>query len=106
MTDKPNTLSIDQTEWRVLFASTIARVTEYVNQTHALTPDHLKLMHDHLDRAKLIASAWCAASPAPVQDIVQAAQPVAAQANGATEPKRRGGWPKGKKRNQPQQAVQ
>lgn len=63
MTDKPHTLSIDQAEWRVLFASNIARVNEFVNQTTTLNADHMKLLHDHLDRAKLLATAWHKSAP-------------------------------------------
>ncbi|QPF87020.1 hypothetical protein IC762_12270 [Bradyrhizobium genosp. L] len=102
-----NTLSIDQSEWRVLFASSIARVNEFVNQNAALTPATLKAMHEHLDRAKLIASAWAASTPQAVpqeaaRDMAEA--PVEVQANGSAPPKRKGGWPAGKprKRTNPQ----
>lgn len=101
-----NTLAIDNAEWRVLFASSIARVNEFVNQNNALSADNLKLMHEHLDRAKLIASAWAASTPqAVVREVAQtmADAPVEVRAE---QPKRKGGWPKGRKRNQPQQAVQ
>ena len=91
MTDKPHTLSIDQTEWRVLFASNIARVTEFVNGNTSLTPDTLKAMHDHLDRAKLLASAWYKSAPAVTPEVKAADVP--AMTNGAAIPKKRRGRP-------------
>jgi hypothetical protein len=93
-----NTLSIDATEWRVLFHSNISRVNEFVSQNQVLTPEHLKALQEHLDRAKLIASAWCAATPQAV------AEPIEAPADVDVTPKRTGGWPKGKprKRQSPQ----
>lgn len=93
-----NTLAIDNAEWRVLFASSIARVTEFVGQNPSLTADNLKLMHEHLDRAKLIASAWAASTPqAVVREVAQtmADAPVEVRAE---QPKRKGGWPRGKPR--------
>lgn len=103
MTDKPATLAIDQTEWRVLFASNIARVNEFVNQTVALTPESLAQLQDHLERAKLLAVAWQRSSPAVAQGAVsqpaQAQPPIDPKANGEA-PKRKGGWPLGKPRKQ------
>lgn len=87
MTDK-HTLSIDQTEWRVLFASNIARVNEFINATTTLTPENLKQLHEHLDRAKLLASAWQKSAPPAKEPEVMAAD-VPAMTNGAM-PKRRG----------------
>jgi hypothetical protein len=97
-----STLSLDQTEWRVLLASNIQRVTEYLGQNGAIDVIALKALHDHFDRAKALATAWHNSSPAPVQEPVAADVP--AQANGEDKPKR--GWPKGKKRNVTAQAVQ
>lgn len=112
MTDKPTTLAIDQTEWRVLFASNIARLNEFVNATQALTAENLAALHEHLDRSKLLATAWHRSTPpatqaAPDAAAIQARAEAgkATQTNGAA-PKGRGGWPKGKSRKQPAQAVQ
>ena len=86
---QPHTLSIDQTEWRVLFASNIARVTEFVGQTTTLTPENLAHLLDHLDRAKLLASAWQKSAPAVKEPEVLAAD-VPAKTNGAEVVKKRG----------------
>lgn len=91
MTDK-HTLSIDQTEWRVLFASNIARVNEFINATTTLTPENLKQLHEHLDRAKLLASAWQKSAPPAKEPEVMAAD-VPAMTNGATHVKKRRGRP-------------
>ena len=91
MTNK-HTLSIDQTEWRVLFASNIARVNEFINATTSLTPENLKQLHEHLERAKLLASAWQKSQPAATaQEPI--AQPMAVNTNGATPVRKRRGRP-------------
>ena len=90
MTTKPHTLSIDQTEWRVLFASNIARVNEFINATTSLTPENLKQLHDHLDRAKLLASAWQKSAPAPVQEAKKLVVPQKLIVEALPPKKRRG----------------
>lgn len=104
MSDK-HTLSIDQAEWRVLFAANIERVTAFVHANGELTAEHLTAMLDHLDRAKLLARSWHLASPAvpakPEPDAINAVTPAP-----ATPAPRKGGWPKGRKRNGAQAAVQ
>jgi hypothetical protein len=84
----PHTLSIDQTEWRVLFASNIQRVTEFVGQTTTLTPENLIHLLEHLDRAKLLASAWQKSAPAKEPEVLAADVP--AKSNGAEVVKKRG----------------
>jgi hypothetical protein len=86
---QPHTLSIDQTEWRVLFASNIQRVTEFIGQTTTLTPEHLVHLLDHLDRAKLLASAWQKSAPVVKEPEVSASD-VPAVTNGADVVKKRG----------------
>ena len=86
-----STLSLDQTEWRVLLASNIQRVTEYLTQNGAIDAAALKALHDHFDRAKALATAWHNSSPAPVAEPVAADVP--AQANGAEPVKKRRGRP-------------
>lgn len=99
-----NTLSIDASEWRVLFSANIARVNDFINQNATLSAEHLKLLHEHMDRAKLLASAWAAATPQAAPE--QAAQAMAeAPADVQTE-RKKGGWPKGRSRKQAQQVVQ
>jgi hypothetical protein len=84
-----STLSLDQTEWRVLLASNIQRVTEYLTQNGAIDAAALKALHDHFDRAKALATAWHNSSPAPVAEPAD----VPAQANGAEPVKKRRGRP-------------
>jgi hypothetical protein len=93
LTDK-HTLSIDQAEWRVLFASNVQRVQEFINQTQVLTPENLIPLLDHLERAKLLASAWQKASPA-VTEAKAADVPAETnhQSNGVSAPKKRRGRP-------------
>ena len=86
-----STLSLDQTEWRVLLASNIQRVTEYLGQNGSIDVIALKALHDHFDRAKALATAWHNASP-PVQ-VQPVAADVPAQANGAEPIKKRRGRP-------------
>lgn len=109
MTEK-HTLSIDQAEWRVLFASNIARVNDFINQNPTLDVEKLKAMLDHLDRAKLIARSWCASVPqaVPAETAQKLAEAPAVVANGNGAEKKKPGWPKGKprKRLNPQQVVQ
>lgn len=102
MTDKP-TLSLDSAEWRAMLGHNLNRAGEFVQSTAAINQLQVKAFHDHLDRMKALVSAWYASAPAAVADAVaEQAQPEAPahpQANGAA-PKRKGGWPLGKKRKQ------
>lgn len=105
MSDKPTTLSIDQSEWRVLFASSVQRMQEFVGQNHVLSAENLPLLLDHLDRAKVLAVAWQRAA-VPAQSVEPPAPAVKTETNGAA-PKRKGGWPAGKPRKRmATQAVQ
>ncbi len=103
MTDKPSTLAIDQTEWRVLFASNLARLNEFVNGTTALSPESLGQVHQHLDRAKLLATAWLRSQPPAAADAQQEPIADAPEGNGAV---RKGGWPLGKPRKKRMQPAQ
>lgn len=92
MSEKPHTLSIDSTEWHLLLASNIERVREFVNGTQTLTPESLAQLHEHLDRAKLLARAWLKSTrPTPeVRPAAIEAADVPAKTNGV---KRRRGRP-------------
>lgn len=94
-----NTLSIDAAEWRVLFSANIARLNEFINQNATLSAENLKALHEHMDRAKVLASAWAAATPQAVVEPIEAPAEVQQAAL-----KRKGGWPAGKprKRQNPQ----
>lgn len=107
MTEQTITLKGEQ--WKQLALLSYAQLQKFLGdlppQTETgesgLTDQHLALIDAHLAEARLFLRSWRAARIA----MPQAEQPAQQAANG-TEPKRRGGWPKGKKRNAPNQAVQ
>jgi len=101
MTDKPNTLSLNARQWRVLMADHLDVLKAGVSSSEVLNEDGLKVVMHHIDQVRLMAVAWYQNSPAPVADAAgavtgeQIAAP--ANANGAA-PKRKGGWPAGRPR--------
>lgn len=103
------TLALNPGEWKALLLNNIAGAHQAVTNAENISQDGLAVLNGHLDRIKGIAAAWFASQP-PVPAAENATPAVtqdAAQANGAPPVKKRGGWPKGKKRNAPtQQAVQ
>lgn len=106
MTDAPKTLSLDVNEWGALITNNLSRLNTFVQGKAAVTPDDVAAVHQHLDRLKIVVSAWGANSPQPepqqvtagVNESVQPAPVTASQANGAVATKKKGGWPKGKPR--------
>jgi hypothetical protein len=89
-----STLSLDQTEWRVLLASNIQRVTEYLGQNGSIDVIALKALHDHFDRAKALATAWHNSSPAPVAEPKKLDVPEGPIFDAPAPKKRRGRPPK------------
>ncbi len=107
MSDAPKTLALNPAEWKALFVSNIDQLRQFVMDAGGLTPAGVTVVADHMDRMKSIAAAWQASQP-PVTEApqTQQAQPQGA-ANGAAAPVvKKGGWPKGKKRNAPAQVAQ
>lgn len=102
MTDKPNTLSLDGNEWRALIGENLNRATQFVQANQQLSAEHLKAFHDHMDRVKSLISAWHLSAPAMNAGEAQQREAEAPKPNGAAPKK--GGWPKGKKRNAPANA--
>jgi hypothetical protein len=111
MTDKPNTLSLNARQWRVLLNDRLEVLKAVVASGEFLNDATLKDVFEHLDQARLMTVAWRQNSP---QEVAEAAEPQAQgeqapapQANGAV-PKRKGGWPAGKprKRKMPAQEFQ
>jgi hypothetical protein len=79
------TFRIDAAGWRALFIENMQRLGNFVSQNGVLTPEGLTALHQHLDRAKTIAAAWCAATPAPAAHEPEppaASEPVRVQATG------------------------
>lgn len=104
MTDK-RTLSLNARQWRVLLHDNLEVLKANVASTETIREEDLRVVCAQLDDMKMLASAWFQVSHQPVQEPVAKAADVPASGNGA-EPKKRGGWPKGKKRNVSAEAVQ
>lgn len=116
MTDKPNTLALNARQWRVLMNDHLEVLKAGILSSEVLDDAGLKNVFRHLDEVRLMAGAWYQNSPVPekpkitIPDLGAAmgmepldmSQP-AQSANGVAPKK--GGWPKGKSRKQPAQAV-
>lgn len=93
-------------EWKQLVLLNMAQLQSYLQTvpgntetgTSGLTDQHLALIDQHLARGRAFVRAWALArvEMAPVNVAQPEARP-----NGAQEPKRKGGWPKGKSRARP-----
>ena len=107
MTDKPTTLSLAPHEWRTLIVNNLAQATEFVQKNEQLTLEQMGEFGAHLDRVKHLVAAWRASAPATMADLKLPGEPMqqSAQSNGAVPERKKGGWPKGRKRNQPVQVV-
>lgn len=107
----PKTLTIGVREWNVLLAHNAAELVAFFQQQPTPTAESYHNIVAHMDRMKEILPGWLASAPHAAPELVaQQAQgdiPPGAQANGEA-PKKRGGWPKGKKRTRvaSAQAVQ
>jgi len=108
MTDAPKTMSLEPAEWQGIVATNTQRFFEFIKPLAAPNAEQSAAMQAYLDRMKFQVVAWERSAPQPVPEpaaqLVEASAPAAPAANGA-EPKKRGGWPRGKKRNAPAQAV-
>ncbi len=85
---QPRTMSLNPYEWRQLVVAGAQGVSAWANvlQKDVPTAAEVDAMHAALDRLKLQVSAWgISGAGAHPYDL-------------ATRPKKRGGWPLGKKR--------
>lgn len=114
MPDAPRTMQLAPADWRQLCLLNVAQLHDYVSSipahneagTSALTDEAIAVIDIHLERQRAFLTAWrksrvpglAAVQPAPAQQT----------ANGQHEPKpkKKGGWPKGRKRKPVQQATQ
>lgn len=104
MTDK-KTLSLAPREWNALLASNADDLVTFFKGQPMPNAELYQHIAAHLDRMKAILPGWLASAPAPVDAGQVAEKEAQAQVNGAAKSKK-GGWPKGKKRNAPAQVVQ
>lgn len=107
MTDSPKTMQLAPADWRQLCILNVEQLHGFVSgipaQTEAglaaLTDEHMALIDAHVARGRAMLTAW-RKSRVP---MMAAPEPVRAEqkaTNGAAEPKKKGGWPKGKSRKQ------
>lgn len=95
------TLSLKPNEWQALLLSNFQSGFDWVRQYPAQAPsqDDTKALLVHIDRMRDLTVAWHAsAAPAVQVEPEQTAAPEAEQPPSQEPPKRKGGWPKGKKR--------
>lgn len=94
----PRTMSLNPYEWRQLVTAGAQGVAAWANMLQTELPSQAEVtaMHAALDRLKLQVSAWGISGARPVLPGGSAVAATAPQ-NGA-KPKKRGGWPKGRKR--------
>lgn len=109
MTDAPRTTMLFTEEWRSLCVGSAQQLVGFFANVPHPTPEALELFEQHMARLKMFATAW-GATPvlqAPKQQA-PAGNPFGTRHNGASEPKRKGGWPKGKSRKSraPAEVVQ
>jgi hypothetical protein len=97
----PKTLTIGTREWNVLLAHNAAELATFFQQQPAPTAESYKGIIAHIDRMKGILPGWLASAPPVAPEAAtqqgRADAVPASQSNGAA-PRKRGGWPKGKKR--------
>lgn len=111
MTDQnlqAKTVALDAAEWQSLVTFNFARLNQYLAQLPALTDRELPAIEANIQRAQALMRGWkhaCGVQALQAQQSAPAAVPDAPVANGAAEPKRKGGWPKGRSRKAAQQAA-
>lgn len=113
MAEQPKTLSLGPREWNVLLAHNASELVAFFNHQPQPTVDLYKQIIQHMERMKEILPGWLACAPAVAPDApnqqAQGEQAQVPQPNGAApQERKKGGWPKGRKRTRaaPAQAVQ
>lgn len=98
MTDAPRTTSLFANEWRSLCVGSAQQLVNFfANLPHA-TADTVTALDEHVQRLRMFTQAWAATPPPFVPQHEPSELNVVPQTNGASGPKRKGGWPKGKPR--------
>jgi len=114
MTDTPKTMQLSPAHWRQLCLLNVAQLHDYVSSipahteggTSALTAAEMIVIDAHLAEQRAFLAAWSKSRMPAFVAPTPPAEAKAVQANGAEPVKRKGGWPKGRKRKpaQPEQA--
>lgn len=108
MTTAPKTLSLGSREWNALLAHNASELVTFFNAQPQPNVESYKQIIQHMERMKEILPGWLACAPPVTPDAAnQQAQPdtaAMAQAPNGDALKKRGGWPKGKKRARAAQA--
>lgn len=98
-------------DWKHLVLLNLAQLQNYIGARPAMleggssgvTPEDRTLFDYEVERLRMLMRGWERSRfDVPLVGDAPAAEPVAAAQNGAHETKRKGGWPKGKKRQKPQ----
>lgn len=108
MTEQPQRTQLSPEEWKQLCLLNLAQLQTHLQNlppvleggSSAMTAQQMQAIEDHLNRGRQFLNAWARAKL--IQPVVQPEikpQEAVQAANGAAPPKKRGGWPKGKKRN-------
>lgn len=102
MNAQPKTLALGQREWNVLLAHNAAELAQFFQNQPTPSAEKYVQIIQHIDRMKDILPGWLATAPpvpagAKPEQVQETAAPQA-QPNGAAPVKRKGGWPRGKKR--------
>lgn len=103
------TVQLDPAEWKALALANVGQMHAFYSGIEAPTMQDLQTISAHLDRMKAFAQAWHLSQrpqqPVPQQtghlaalNVDQLNQAVKSDIPGA-KPIRKGGWPKGRKRN-------
>ena len=109
MTERPKTMMLSPHEWRALVGTTATNIYQYVSALTAERPpdpNQVAWLHDTIDRLQMQVSAWAASgqpvAPVPEQPAMKEYldQIISTDANGtgASGPKKKRGWQKGRKR--------
>jgi len=94
------TLSLNPGEWQALAITNANQLSHFLGTIQAPTEAALLEIDGHLIRLRSFLQAWRRSVPAASVAAAAPAQPAEAApgSNGAAKPKRKGGWPAGKKR--------
>ena len=100
MTANQSAFTLGPDEWRRLLVHNSQIIAEFATNNGTVTNDQIAQMLSHLDRLKIIALAWQASMPAGNVAVPTNGHAPHDQVlhDAVKEPKRKGGWPKGKKR--------